>query len=288
MNRESTKQINRTLRRVAKEDPRLSINELRVIVALERAIARLERHQELSEHLIFKGGLVLFKIFHSERFTRDADALAVAIDKSRLEQLVRQALESDLDDGLWFGDINVDELDEQGQYGSYRFDCAFQIGEPDMNKLHKLSRIHVDVGFSDRIPVTPPLEVMPSILGDDNPVSWKVYSSEYIFAEKLETMYDRGSVNSRAKDIYDLVYLSPLCPDRGKLIDAIRKTFANRNTQLPKSFVSEAEKFEKTILKAAWPGIRVLGHKAEFEETWAQLMEFLGKIDKFIIDEPSA
>lgn len=288
MNRESAKQINRALRHIAKEDPRLSINEFRVIVALERAIARLERHQELAEHLVFKGGLVLFKIFDSERFTRDADALAVAIDKARLEKLARQALESDLDDGLWFGDIHVDELDEQGQYGSYRFDCAFQIGEPDMNKLHKLSRIHVDVGFSDKIPVTPPSEIMPSILGHENPVSWKVYSSEYIFAEKLETMYDRGSVNSRAKDIYDLAYLIQLCPDKGKLIDAIRKTFMNRNTPLPASFVSKAEKFEKAILKAAWPGIRVLGHKAEFEETWAKLMEFLGEIDTLITNEPNS
>ncbi len=288
MNRENAKQINRALRRIAKEDARLSINEFRVIVALERAIARLERHHELSEHLVFKGGLVLFKIFNSERFTRDADALAVAIDKARLERLARQALESNLDDGLWFGDIHVDELDEQGQYGSYRFDCAFQIGEPDMNKLHKLSRIHVDVAFSDTIPATPPSEVMPSILGHAKPISWKVYSIEYIIAEKLETMYDRGSANSRAKDIYDLAYLIPLCPNRGKLIDAIRRTFANRNTPLPASLVGNAEKFEKTILKAAWPGIRVLGHKAEFEETWAKLMKFLSEIDTRVPDESNS
>ena len=69
--------ILRKIKALASRDSRLSINELRVIIALERAIARLEYEPILAEHLVFKGGLVLLKSFDSLRFTRDADALAI-------------------------------------------------------------------------------------------------------------------------------------------------------------------------------------------------------------------
>ena len=75
------------------------INELRVIIALERAVARVERHPELAEHLIFKGGFVLLKVFESTRFTRDVDALAVSIAKEHLKNLVCESLVVDLNDG---------------------------------------------------------------------------------------------------------------------------------------------------------------------------------------------
>lgn len=51
------KKVMDSLKKLAKESEHNSLNELRLIVALERAIARLERHPRLSEHLIFKGGL---------------------------------------------------------------------------------------------------------------------------------------------------------------------------------------------------------------------------------------
>jgi len=43
--------------------------------------------------------------------------------------------EVDLNDGMWFGDIQVSDLEDQGRYGAYRFDCAFQIGEPDLKRF---------------------------------------------------------------------------------------------------------------------------------------------------------
>lgn len=254
MNKERAKQIAKTIRRINREDPRLSINELRIIVALERAIARLEHHKALAEHLVFKGGFVMLKIYDSERFTRDGDALAVGIDKEELKVLIGQAIEEDLDDGMWFGDLHVDDLEEQSQYGSYRFDFAFQIGQPDSKKIHKLSRIHIDVGFSDRLSARPAASTMPSLLEYESPISWKVYPIEYIFAETLETLetlYDRGSASSRAKDIYDLVYLMPLCKDQNKVIEAIRQTFANRSTEIPASFLETAREFDRTILATA-------------------------------------
>ena len=281
MNQEKAKQITRAMKALVKNDPHFNINEVRIIVALERAIARLSRNKELSDCLIFKGGFVLLKVFESQRFTRDADALAIAIQKGKLKTLICNTMADDLDDGLWFGDIKVQELTEQGEYGAYRFDCAFQIGEPDLKKIHKFSRIHVDVGFSDHLPTRPFDQTMPSLLDHEEPVTWKIYPIEYIIAEKVQTLFDRGSANSRAKDLYDLNYLFPRCPSQGKITDAILQTFKNRGTSFPSSFLAGAETFDKTILKAAWPGIRVLDQKADFDEAWETLMGYLRDLDRY-------
>ena len=67
MNREKTKQIIRAMKALVRKNPRFSINEVRVIVALERAIARLSQSKYLGAHLVFKGGFVLLKSYESLR-----------------------------------------------------------------------------------------------------------------------------------------------------------------------------------------------------------------------------
>lgn len=280
MNREKAKLITRAMKDLVLKEPRFTINEVRIIVALERAIARLSGNKGLTEHLVFKGGFVLLKSYASIRFTRDADALAVAISKEELSRLVCEALTHDLDDGLWFGDVRVRELAEQGEYGAYRFDCAFQIGEPELTKLHKLSRIHIDVGFSDQLPNKPENQLMPSVLPHEEPVSWRIYPIEYIIAEKIQTLLDRGSANSRAKDVYDLIYLFPRSQNQDALMSAIRNTFENRKTEFPKSFVQQVAQFDKTFLSHGWPGVKIYEQKPDFEAAWTLLMGFLKNIDE--------
>ena len=98
---EKFKLVLRKLAELAKESP-LSINELRVALALERLVARLTVHMELSKKLIFKGGFVLLRAYKTQRFTRDLDALADKILKEDLLELVEEALSQDLNDGLYY------------------------------------------------------------------------------------------------------------------------------------------------------------------------------------------
>lgn len=279
MNRKKAKELLRELKKFSRENTQLSVNELRIILALERAIARLQFNKELADHLIFKGGLVLLKHFESSRFTRDADALAVAIPKDRVVEIVIPALEYDLDDGLWFSDIQVKNLEEQGKYGALRFDAAFQIGEPEQYKIHKLSRIHVDVGFSDKVAGKTTKQTMPSFFVMNAPVSWRVYPIEQIISEKLETLFSRGSDNSRARDIYDLIHLLPRIADKKALLSSIQKTFAIRGTPLPSSFIITAQNFDLSFLKAAWPGIKILSEKPPFVDMWEALLKHLREFD---------
>ena len=54
---EKSKEVLQALGELAKVSA-LSINELRVVLALERVVARMQAHKLLSEKLIFKGASV--------------------------------------------------------------------------------------------------------------------------------------------------------------------------------------------------------------------------------------
>jgi hypothetical protein len=274
------KKVKDALKKLAGIEGQSSLNELRLVVALERVVARLERHPRLSEHLIFKGGFVLLKTVESARFTRDVDALATGISRERIVAMVEHALKVDLDDGLWFGDVEANDLKDQGPYGGYRFDCAFQIGDPpkEETKIKRLSRIHIDVGFGDAVKTMTKKQPMESILPESKPISWSIYPMEYVFAEKLEALFSRGSVNSRAKDVYDMPLIFPKC-DIQILLTAIEGTFRGRETPVPESFASTAEAFDPSVMKNAWGSVDLADETVTFEDSWRALLSCLELID---------
>lgn len=283
MSREKqAKLVSKALKVIASADSRLNHNKWRIIVALERAIARLAQHEQLRDHLVFKGGFVLLKTTDTIRFTKDVDALAVSVRRHDVPEMVQTALATDLDDGLWFGTAEVKDLEEQGLYGAYRFIFPFQIGDPPPeNKIRKLSRIHIDIGFSDTLPMKPKKESMLSILPDAQLVSWAVYPLQYILAEKLETFVKRASANSRAKDIFDLNLLFGLCQDKDEIEKAIQKTFDNRKTEMPESFHKFAKGINHIILKPAWTAVQLMEGDVSFEDSWTQFLEHMKKLDAF-------
>jgi predicted nucleotidyltransferase component of viral defense system len=286
MNLENEKEIRRAVKKLQTEMSIYDPNEVRVMLALERAVARLASLPELTDHLVFKGGFVLLKYYDSPRFTRDVDALAVSISKKDLCDRVEKALQSDLDDCFWFGDIKHRELTEQGEYGAYRFDCAYQVGSPKPDKIHKLSRIHIDIGFSDHLPSLPKENVSPSLLTKVEPLTWKIYPAEFIVAEKLQTLMDRGSENSRAKDVFDLNYLFPKCKNKKSLITAIKQTFKNRGTDLPDNFAKQAKAIDLTLLSSGWRSVQLIDAELGFEEAWGELMEYLRVVDEIKAPHP--
>ncbi len=285
MSRESqAKTIRNYIIKMAKSDTSLDANEIRVILSLERIVARLSNDPHLDRHLVYKGGFVLLKTLNSNRFTRDLDALGIDIEKELVEKLVPSALAADLNDGFWFGDIQVESLDAQGEYGALRFNCAFQIGDPPekVETIKKLSRLHFDVGFGDAIPSDLKLSTMPSLLSYETHVSWRVYPPEFIFSEKLQTFVNRASANSRGKDIHDLGILFEQCNSK-KLTDAILETFARRETAIPKSFVEFAKNVDTNVLEKSWNSVKLTNEDTSFEDAWGLLLKHLKRVDQSLI-----
>lgn len=275
---EKARKIRTEITQMANAKDAWSINELRTVLGLERIVARLIHHKELKKHLVYKGGFVLMKALGSDRFTRDLDALGVGIEKGEVEKLVPMALDADIQDGLWFGDVHTKPLDEQGEYGALRFDCAFQIGDPQMDKLSKLSRLHFDVGFGDTLPTDLANTSTESLLKGESPISWKIYPPEFIFSEKLQTLVERGSSNSRGKDVYDLALLFDKCKDKKSLNEAVKATFKNRKTDIPESFHEFAKGLNLIQIEASWRGVRI-AQDLDFKTVWKRTLSMLKKFD---------
>lgn len=273
MNKEPAKILSRELKKLS-EKSRFNINQLRVLIALERILARITINEYLSEKLIFKGGLVLAKVYGSNRYTRDIDALGQNINYEWLKLEVIQALEKDINDGIWFGDINILELKHQEKYEGLRFDMAFQIGPPKQNKIHKLPRIHLDVGVGDSIGEDVKPSGLQPLIQIGEPISWKVYPPEFIYSEKLETLVKRAAENSRAKDYHDLAILFPII-NLKKLISSIEITFACRKTPVPNSFSDFLKTLDLTTIQASWNSQGL----SDFQHTIDKIQQNFQEID---------
>lgn len=277
---EKIKEVLRALAKLAKTSE-FSINELRIILALERLVARLVVSKVLHGKLIFKGGYVLFRDLGSPRFTRDLDALARGIAKEEIAAPIEEALALDLDDGVYFGTANVQELVDQGQYGGLRISVPFQIGPlpAQEHKIKKLSRVHLDVGFGDVFFGRAKQSSLKPLIEGAKAVSWNIYPAETIFAEKLETLISRGSANSRGRDLYDLLVIYRLLGSSRELRSAIEKTFSNRSTSIPQSFIEFLNALDLTVLQNSWGAVQLSVEQMSFEQCVDELEDVLREID---------
>lgn len=270
----------KSLKKLEKESS-LNINELRIITALERVVARVQSNTELSEHIIFKGGFVLFKIYDSTRFTRDIDALGNNINYDQIKNLVPEVLANNIDDGLWFGDISVKEILDEDEYGGLRFSLAFQIGDAptEQKKIKNLSRIHFDIGIGDYIPNDLNNIQSKYLIDTNNLLQWKVYPPEYIFSEKIQTLVKRKEAMSRAKDIYDMIWLYSRCVSKDAVILAIANTFTNRKTKLPNTWISFIDDLSPELISKSWGSIQLIDQSMSFESAWDKLKEIFRDLD---------
>lgn len=128
--------------------------------------------------------------------------------------------------------------------------------------LHSINyQVSIDIGFGDIVTPRPMLIEYPLLIKDMPVPEVYSYSLETLIAEKFQAMIDRDVDNSRMKDFYDLYQL--FCYDNDKidrdtLGQAIKKTFANRNTSYSdkkhlfnKEFATDVKRNQqwKTFLK---------------------------------------
>ena len=117
---------------------------------IERLVARLVTDKNLAKHLVFKGGFVGLRVYNSERYTVDLDALLVNADIESSLALTRKNAESDLDDGVWFKFVGQMDLVTQGEYGGIRQVYRAGIGET-LTNIKKAQIVHFDLGIGDPI-----------------------------------------------------------------------------------------------------------------------------------------
>ncbi len=220
----------------------------------ERFLARLGI-SPYCEHFVLKGGLLLLtRHIATFRPTVDIDMLGLEIsnDPQHLIRVIKEIASIELDDGVLFDTdtIKWNVIKENVEYEGVRF--TFGV------RLEKIkSRIQLDIGFGDAVPLGYSKNVLPPMLPDLFVPEILIYPLESVIAEKYQTIVYLGFATSRLKDFYDILFLAQhniFTLKRLKI--AIEATFSRRETDIENRFfiyepdyISEKEKQWKLFLR---------------------------------------
>lgn len=189
------------LRIVAKESGRDPADLWQNLI-LERFLTRLAKSR-YRDRFVLKGAVLLSKYIDLGRETRDLDFLAIGVSNkiADLSVIFKEVTEIELNDGFVFQNVKVDYLTHPHMsYSGAEISAIVNFGKV-RNKLS------IDVGFGDIVePIQYSIPLLKSSQGAifESSVNLPCYPTEFIFAEKLETIVYRGFLNSRMKDFHDL------------------------------------------------------------------------------------
>ncbi|MDY0289526.1 MAG: nucleotidyl transferase AbiEii/AbiGii toxin family protein [Sphaerochaeta sp.] len=206
----------------------LTFNSVMLYYFLESILKKLVQGK-YGGNLVFKGGFLLSNVVGIEsRSTMDIDFLLrnMQVTEEKVLELLTESLEEKEGDEIHYEIMNIAPIKEQDQYGGYRASilCRFE-------NIRQV--IPLDIATGDVITPHPIQYSFASIFGNEA-ILIKAYPIETMLAEKLQTIYARGFLNSRNKGYYDLHILYRL---RSKEIDmptlarACERTFHYRKTE---------------------------------------------------------
>lgn len=233
MNKISEASLKDRIKNLAKEKG-TTVTDLLKKLYLERFLARLAR-SNYSDKLIFKGGNLLGYYLEIGRQTIDLDFLMTKIKAE--EPAVKKAFEdiasTATDDGFSMSFVRIENLEQAHMnYPGFRVMLNIKLIDGKLS-----DNLQIDVGVGDK--VEPESQKIELLSYKDAPlfeesVSLLVYPAESIYAEKLETVASKGSINSRMKDYHDLILMGrePGLLDKEHLGESIAETFEHRGTPL--------------------------------------------------------
>lgn len=161
------------------------------------------------------------------RTTMDMDTCIKGIDLTdeELYKVLIEILSIDVNDNVTFTIKNSKPIKEDDTYGGLKYNIVALF---DGIKVD----LSIDIATGDVI--TPQeIEYDYKMLFEDRTLTLMTYTIETIIAEKYQTILNRGILNSRMKDYYDLYYLLTNSSYDSKILkEAINKTFEKRHTDL--------------------------------------------------------
>lgn len=251
----------------AKNDKR-PFNELLQYYAMERFLYRLSQSVH-ADRFILKGALML-RVWRAPelRPTMDIDMLGrTSNDEADIIVQIREIMAIEVEaDGLIFDPESIlsERITEDADYEGVRVRFRGFLDSARIN-------MQIDIGFGDVIYPGPERSDLPTMLDSPAP-RLLCYSRESAIAEKFDAMVKRGILNSRMKDFYDIWLLSRHFEfDGQKLSEAIRLTFQQRGTVIPK----EIEAFTQPFIEAKqvqWTAFRKRLQLAHVPESFHEVV----------------
>ncbi len=206
----------------------LRLPQMQMLLAQERFLARLLTLEE-GKHFIWKGGSLFLREYstlETPRYTVDIDLLLRGIDFKKTLNILNKACDISLEDGFEFNEIISTPMERETPYGGDRFQINWKMFGKSQSETLKLDVCAGDVVTSIKKDFSK-LSILPD--SDDFNLSANIYPAEFIFAEKLETLFRFGTGNTRCKDLIDLWSLTRFNMDDAKLRKAVTACFENRS-----------------------------------------------------------
>ena len=206
----------------------LSFNAVIIFYFLESILKKIAG-SKFNENFIFKGGFLLSSVVGIDsRSTVDIDFLLsnMSLSKENIVQMLKGALKPEESDFISYEVQSIVPIKEEDQYGGFRVNI--------LCKIENIKQIvPLDIATGDII--TPhPIDYKYVSSFTEEEIIIKAYPIETMLAEKIQTIYSRGFLNSRSKDYYDLYIIYKI---KNKdinpqiLIEACKKTFKYRQTE---------------------------------------------------------
>ena len=225
----------------------ITVNEVLQNYMFERILERLSV-SKYKNNFILKGGLLLSSIMGIDtRTTMDMDTCIKGIELTdeQLYEVLQEILNIDINDGVKFEIRNSQPIREEDDYGGLKYNLLAIFDNLRVN-------LSIDIATGDLI--TPrEIEYDYKMMFEDRNLKIMTYNIESIIAEKFQTVINRGILNSRMKDYYDLYYLITYKEfSKENLKNAIIKTFNKRDTDIKNinKVIDEIEKSE--FVKELW------------------------------------
>lgn len=192
----------------------------------EEFLRRLEK-SKYADNFVLKGGLFIYALTEFEsRVTMDIDFLLQRLPNTpeQLQPIIEEIIKTETDnDFVTFEIKSVAPIAVAKKYAG--------IGASLVAKIKNTKTpINIDFGVGDVIVPKQEKRSIPTQLDDFDSPTINTYSLETTIAEKLDAILDLMEFSSRMKDYYDIYYLvTHFAFDNDTLVEAMRKTFANRN-----------------------------------------------------------
>ena len=206
---------------------KITANEVLQNYMFERILERLSI-SEYKSNFILKGGLLLSSIMGIvTRTTMDMDTCIKGINltNEQLYKVLKEILNIDVGDNVSFEIKNSEPIREEDYYGGLRYNIIAKFDNIKVN-------LSIDIATGDLI-IPREIEYDYKMIFEDRSLKIMTYNIESIIAEKFQTVINRGILNSRMKDYYDLYYLLTYKEiSKKQLKNAIIRTFEKRETDI--------------------------------------------------------
>lgn len=222
----SKEQLKGRLRNVANKnnaDARVLLRQF----MMERFLERLSKSKYRDNFIIKGGTLVTAMMGVSLRSTMDVDTTIRGFDlnSEEAQRIVNEIMSIDLDDNASFKIKSVEDIMDEMDYSGIRLHI-----DSYYDRIY--APIKIDISTGDVI--TPgAIEYEYKQILDDETIKLWSYNLETVLAEKIQTILNRGVLNTRMRDFYDIHMLLGIYEDDidvDVLKDAYRATAEKRQT----------------------------------------------------------